>query len=421
MSKLTYGTTDSAEAMRLEHEYGAHNYHPLPVVLAKGRGIYLWDPEGNRYLDFLSAYGAVNQGHCHPKIVQACLDQAKILTLTSRAFFANNLGVWEKFITEFFGFEMVLPMNTGAEAVETAIKLARRWGYVKKNIPDNQAQIVTCAGNFHGRTTTIIGFSTDPDCKAGFGPFTPGFLSIPYNDPAALETLLKEKGKTIAGFLVEPLQGEAGVAVPDDGYMKKVSEICEKYNVLLIADEIQSGLARTGRMLCCEWDDVQPDVLILGKALTGGIIPMSAVLASKDIMLTIKPGEHGSTYGGNPLACEIAIAALRVLRDEKLAENADKMGEIFRTGLGKIESPLIELIRGRGLMNAMIIKPQGGIEAWDVCLALKDQGLLAKPTHRHIIRFTPPCIINEKQINESLGMIKAAFATLNEKIQQPVT
>lgn len=416
MKKLVYGNIDSTDAMRLEEEYGAHNYHPLPVVLARGEGIYVWDPEGNRYIDFLSAYGAVNQGHCHPRIVQACIEQAGQLTLTSRAFYSNKLGEWEKYITDYFGFEMVLPMNTGAEGVETAVKLARRWGYVKKNIPENQAKIITCEGNFHGRTITIISFSTDPDCKRDFGPYTPGFVSIPYNDPQALENLLKAEGETIAGFLVEPLQGEAGVNVPDDGYMKKVSDICKKYNVLLIADEIQSGLARTGKMLCCDHDGVHPDILILGKALTGGIIPMAAVLSSKEIMLTIKPGEHGSTYGGNPLACVIAIAALDVLKDEKLSENAAAMGKIFRAGLREIDSPLIELIRGRGLMNAIVIKPQKGVEAWDVCLALKDKGILAKPTHRHIIRFTPPCVITEDQIRDSLLRIKKTFAEVDAKI-----
>jgi len=419
MKNLVYGTIDSTEAMRLEDEYGAHNYHPLPVVLAKGEGVYMWDPEGNKYLDFLSAYGAINQGHCHPKIVKAFQEQVGLLTLTSRAFFNNKLGEWEKFITEYFDFEMVLPMNTGAEAVETAIKVARRWGYVKKNIPDNQAHIVVCEGNFHGRTVTIVSFSTDPDCKKGFGPYTPGFISIPYNDTDALEALFKEKGDTIAGFLVEPIQGEAGVDIPDDGYMIKVSELCKKYNVLLIADEIQSGLARTGKMLCCDHDGVKPDMLILGKAMTGGILPASAVLSSKDVMLTIKPGEHGSTYGGNPLACVVSIAALEVLRDEKMSENAEEMGKIFREGLRKIESPLIELVRGRGLMNAVVIKPQNGIEAWDVCVMLKDRGLLAKPTHRHIIRFTPPCVITEQQINDSLEIINATFVELNEKIKQP--
>jgi ornithine--oxo-acid transaminase len=416
MKKLVCGNIDSAEAMRLEEHYGAHNYHPLPVVLAKGEGIYVWDPEGSRYLDFLSAYGAVNQGHCHPKIVQACREQAGLITLTSRAFFNNKLGDWEKYITEYFGFEMVLPMNTGAEGVETAIKLARRWGYVKKNIPENQARIVTCEGNFHGRTTTIISFSTDPDCRTNFGPFTPGFITIPYNDTVALEKLLRVEGKSVAGFLVEPLQGEAGVYVPDDGYMKKVGEICKKYNVLLIADEIQSGLARTGRMLCCDHDGVHPDMLILGKALTGGIIPMSAVLSSREVMLTIKPGEHGSTYGGNPLACVISIAALKVLKDEGLSENAEAMGEIFRAGLREIDSPLIELVRGRGLMNAVVIKPQKNLEAWDVCLALKDKGILAKPTHRHIIRFTPPCMITENQVRDAMKQIKQTFTELDAKI-----
>ncbi len=416
MSRLTYGTIDSASAMRLEENYGAHNYHPLPVVLAKGEGIYLWDPEGNRYMDFLAAYGAANQGHCHPKLVEVCKDQVEMLTLTSRAFFNNRLGEWEKFITEFFGYEMVLPMNTGAEGVETAIKLARRWGYAVKGIPDNEAQIVTCENNFHGRTTTIISCSTDPDCKRGFGPYTPGFPSIPYNDPDALERILSEQGKTVAGFLVEPIQGEAGVIVPDDGYMKKAQEICRKHNVLLLADEIQSGLARSGKMLACDYDRVHPDVLILGKALSGGIVPMAAVLSAKDVMLTIKPGEHGSTYGGNPLACAVSIAAMEVLRDERLPENAEAGGEVFRAGLHEIESPLIETIRGRGLMNAVVIKPTNNLEAWDICVMLKERGLLAKPTHRHIIRFTPPCTIDEKQINESLEIIRDTFAAANAKL-----
>jgi len=416
MKKLVLGNIDSAEAMRLEEEYGAHNYHPLPVVIAKGEGVYVWDPEGRRYIDFLAAYGAVNQGHCHPEIVAAFLEQAKTLTLTSRAFYNNRLGEWEKYITDYFGYEMVLPMNTGAEGVETAIKLARRWGYVKKGIPANQAQVVTCAGNFHGRTITVISFSTDPDCRNDFGPFTPGFTQIPYNNLEALELALKRDAKNIAAFLVEPIQGEAGVNVPADGYLKKASELCKKYNVLLIADEIQSGLARTGKMLCCEHDGVRPDMIILGKALSGGILPMAAVLASREIMLTIKPGEHGSTYGGNPLACVVSIASLEVLKNEKLAENAERMGKIFRDGLSEIDSPLIEQVRGKGLMNAVVIKPQKNLEGWDVCLKLKDKGLLAKPTHRHIIRFTPPCIITEAQIHESVALIKQTFAELGAKI-----
>jgi len=413
MTKLVYGTINSIEAMRLENEYGAHNYHPLPVVLARGEGIYLWDPEGNRYMDFLSAYGAVNQGHCHPRIVAPFVEQAKLLTLTSRAFYSNRLGEWEKFVTEYFGYEMVLPMNTGAEGVETAVKLARRWGYIKKGIPDQQAQIIVCAGNFHGRTVTIVSFSTDPDCKGGFGPYTPGFITIPYDDPAALEQVLKEKGETICAFLVEPIQGEAGVHVPSDGYLKRVRELCQQHNVLLVADEIQSGLGRSGKMLCCDHEGVKPDMLVLGKALSGGMVPMAAVLASKEVMLTIKPGEHGSTYGGNPLACVVSIAALQVLRDERLAENADRLGRMFRDELKKIPSPLIELVRGRGLMNAVVIKPREGIEGWDVCVKLKDNGLLAKPTHRHIIRFTPPLVITESQLGESLDIIRKTFGELS--------
>lgn len=397
----------STDAMKLEDKYGAHNYHPLPVVLAKGEGVYVWDPEGNRYFDFLSAYSAVNQGHCHPKIINALKKQAETLTLTSRAFYSNNLGTYEKFLTEYFGFDKVLPMNTGVEGDETALKLARKWGYTKKGIATDQAKIVVCEGNFHGRTLGIISASTDPDCRVGFGPFLPGFITIPYNDTAALEEVFKKDGKDIAGFLVEPIQGEAGVFVPDAGYLTKVRELCTKYNVLFIADEVQTGIARTGKLLACDHENVRPDILILGKALSGGVLPVSAVLADDDIMLCIKPGEHGSTYGGNPLACAVATAALEVVTDERLAENAERLGKIFRSEMEKmLDHPMVEIVRGKGLLNAVIIKPKGDKKAWDVCVALKENGLLAKPTHDHIIRFAPPLVINEEQLMECLAIIK---------------
>ncbi len=409
---LVYGTISSAQAMEMEEHYGAHNYHPLPVVIAHGEGPFLWDPEGNRYFDFLSAYSAVNQGHCHPKIIQALIDQAKDLTLTSRAFFNNRLGLYEKFVTEFFGFEMVLPMNSGAEGVETALKLARRWGYVKKGIAENQAKIVVCEGNFHGRTITIISASTDPDSYAGFGPFTPGFIKIPYNDADALEKALQEQGEEICAFLVEPIQGEAGVFVPDDGYLKRCQDICKRHNVLFIADEVQSGIARTGRLLACDYEDVHPDVLILGKAISGGVLPISAVLSSREIMLTIKPGEHGSTFGGFPLACAVAIAALEVIRDEHLTEKAYELGEFLRSELRALNHPMIELVRGKGLLNAIIIKPKDGVEAWDVCVRLKEKGLLCKPTHRHIIRLAPPLVITRPQLAEAMSIIREVFDEL---------
>jgi len=409
---LVYGTISSAQAMEMEEHYGAHNYHPLPVVIAHGEGPFLWDPEGNRYFDFLSAYSAVNQGHCHPKIIQALIDQAKDLTLTSRAFFNNRLGLYEKFVTEFFGFEMVLPMNSGAEGVETALKLARRWGYVKKGIAENQAKIVVCEGNFHGRTITIISASTDPDSYAGFGPFTPGFIKIPYNDADALEKALQEQGEEICAFLVEPIQGEAGVFVPDDGYLKRCQDICKRHNVLFIADEVQSGIARTGRLLACDYEDVHPDVLILGKAISGGVLPISAVLSSREIMLTIKPGEHGSTFGGFPLACAVAIAALEVIRDEHLTEKAYELGEFLRSELRALNHPMIELVRGKGLLNAIIIKPKDGVEAWDVCVRLKEKGLLCKPTHRHIIRLAPPLVITRPQLAEPMRIIREVFDEL---------
>ena len=411
--RLVYGTISTKEAMMLEETYGAHNYHPLPVVLAKGQGAKVWDPEGNEYYDFLSAYSAVNQGHCHPRIINALVEQAKILTLTSRAFFNNKLGEYEKFITEYFDYEMVLPMNTGAEAVETAMKLSRKWGYEKKGIPQNEAILVFAEQNFHGRTIAAVSASTDPIAYNGFGPFLPGIEKIPYNDTKALEKLLIKKGDKVAAFIVEPIQGEAGVFVPDEGYLKKCFDICKKHNVLFVADEIQTGIARTGRLLACDWEGVHPDILILGKAISGGVLPVSAVLSSREIMMVIKPGEHGSTFGGFPLACTVAKAALEIVRDEKLTERAEKLGKIFRAELAKIDSPFIEKIRGKGLLNAIVIKPANGVQAWDVCVKLKENGLLAKPTHDHIIRFAPPLVITEKQLMECIGIIKKTFLELN--------
>lgn len=389
--------------IELEEKYGAHNYHPLPVVLAKGEGVYLWDVEGKRYYDFLSAYSAVNQGHCHPKIIDAMVEQAKTLTLTSRAFYNNCLGPYEKYITEYFGYDKMLPMNSGAEADETALKLCRRWAYDKKGIPENEAKIIVCLGNFHGRTITVISMSNDPDSFKGFGPYTPGFIKIPYNDLSELEKALEDP--TVAGFLVEPIQGEAGVVVPEEGYLKKAYEMCKAKNVLFIADEVQTGLCRTGKLLACDHEGIKPDILILGKALSGGTMPISAALADDDVMLVIKPGEHGSTFGGNPLASKVAIAALQVLKEEKLAENAELMGKLFREEVGKLKSDMIELVRGKGLLNAIVIKPKNGKEAWDVCLQMKENGLLAKPTHQHIIRFAPPLVINEEQIKEAVAII----------------
>jgi ornithine--oxo-acid transaminase len=389
--------------IELEDKFGAHNYHPLPVVLSKGEGVFLWDVEGKRYFDFLSAYSAVNQGHCHPKIINTMIEQAKTLTLTSRAFYNDCLGPYEKYITEYFGYDKVLPMNSGAEADETALKLCRRWAYDKKGIPENEAKIIVCLGNFHGRTITVISMSNDPDSYRGFGPYTPGFVKIPYNDLAELEKALKDPN--VAGFLVEPIQGEAGVVVPDEGYLSKAYQMCKEKNVLFIADEVQTGLCRTGKLLACEHEKVRPDIVILGKALSGGTMPISAVLADDEIMLVIKPGEHGSTFGGNPLASKVAVAALEVLKEEKLDENAEKLGNVFREEVRKIDSEMIELVRGKGLLNAIVIKPKNGKEAWDVCLQMKENGLLAKPTHQHIIRFAPPLVINESQIKEAVGII----------------
>ncbi len=390
-----------------EEKYGAHNYHPLPVVLERGEGPFVWDVEGKRYFDFLSAYSAVNQGHCHPEIIKALIDQAGRVTLTSRAFYNSVLGEYEEYITRYFGYDKVLPMNSGAEADETAIKLCRKWAYKKKGIEQNKAKIIACEGNFHGRTITIISMSTDPDSTSDYGPFTPGFLIIPYNDTDALEEALQDPD--VAGFLVEPIQGEAGVMVPDEGYLRKSYELCKKHNVLFIADEIQTGLCRTGKLLACDHEGVRPDILVLGKALSGGVMPISAVLADDDIMLTIKPGEHGSTFGGNPLAGKVGIAALEVLKNEKLSENSVRLGEIFRTEMKGIKSEMIETVRGKGLLNAVVIKPKEGKTAWDVCLAMKDKGVIAKPTHGHIIRFAPPLVINGEQMMEALSLIKDAF------------
>lgn len=398
----------SNRLMELEEKYGAHNYHPIPVVLEKGEGVYVWDVDGKKYFDFLSAYSAVNQGHCHPDIVAATITQLQKLTLSSRAFYNDSLGEYEKFITQFFGYDKVLPMNTGAEGVETALKMARRWGYAKKGIADNEAKIVVCENNFHGRTISIVSISSDPDSYGQFGPFTPGFLKVPFNDAEALEKLLSSD-KNIAGFLIEPVQGEAGVVIPDVGYLKKVYDSCKKHNVLFIADEIQSGLGRTGKMLSCDHEGVHPDILILGKALSGGVYPVSAVLANDEIMLCIKPGQHGSTYGGNPVACKAAIAGLTVLKEEKLAENSERLGKILLEELNKIKNErpeLVTAVRGRGLFAAMVIKEKEGKTAWEVCLQLAQSGLLAKPTHGDIIRFAPPLVINEKQLMDCVAIIR---------------
>ncbi|MBT3611861.1 MAG: ornithine--oxo-acid transaminase [Flavobacteriales bacterium] len=394
----------SVEYIALEDKHGAHNYHPLPVVLAKGEGVFVWDVEGKKYYDFLSSYSAVNQGHCHPKIVNALKEQADILTLTSRAFYNDTLGDYEKYITDYFGFDKVLPMNTGAEAVETALKLCRKWAYQKKGLTPDSAKIIVCDGNFHGRTTTIISFSNDSDARAEFGPYTPGFINISYNDLDALEEALKDE--TIAGFMLEPIQGEAGVFVPDEGYLKSAYELCKQANVLFIADEVQTGIARTGKLLAVDHEDVKPDILILGKAISGGVFPVSAVLADDDIMMCIRPGEHGSTFGGNPLANKVAIAALEVVKDENLSENAERLGITLRGELANFENDMITLVRGKGLLNAIVIKPKEGKEAWDVCLKLRDNGLLAKPTHGDIIRFAPPLVITEEQLMECISIIK---------------
>jgi len=406
----------SAKAIALESEFGAHNYHPLPVVLHRGEGVYVWDLEGKRYYDFLSAYSAINQGHCHPKIIDTLVNQARRLTLTSRAFHSSSLGEYEKFITALFGYDKVLPMNTGAEGVETALKLARKWAYEKKGIAPNEAKIIVCEGNFHGRTISIVSASSDPDAKNNFGPYTPGFITIPYNNLPALEKALKDP--SIAGFLVEPIQGEAGVVVPEDGFLKKAHNLCKAHRVLLIADEIQTGIARTGKMLACDYEDVKADILILGKALGGGALPVSAVLTNNEIMLCIKPGQHGSTYGGNPLACKVAIASLEVVLEEKLADNAKKMGVILREELNKLkeETGLIETVRGKGLLNAIVIKEQEGKTAWELCVRFAQLGLLAKPTHGNIIRFAPPLIITKEQLMECINIIRQAILEMNASV-----
>ncbi|MEQ1676693.1 MAG: ornithine--oxo-acid transaminase [Chitinophagaceae bacterium] len=394
----------------LEEQYGAHNYHPLPVVLQRGKGVHLWDVDGKQYYDFLSGYSAVNQGHCHPKIVQAFIEQAQQLTLTSRAFHNDQLGEYENYITHYFGYDKVLPMNTGVEAVETAIKLCRKWAYEVKGIEEGKAMIIACEGNFHGRTSTVISFSSDPSAKKNFGPYMPGFKIIPYDDTAALAAALEDKN--VAGFLVEPIQGEAGVLVPRDGYLAKAKQLCEAANVLFIADEIQTGLARTGKMLACDHEDVRPDVLLLGKALSGGMMPVSAVLCDDEIMMTIKPGEHGSTYGGNPLACKVAIVSLAVLKEEKMAENAAAMGQLLRTELNNLQSEHIALVRGKGLLNAIIIQHHNKDAAWDLCLELKENGLLAKPTHGDKIRFAPPLVINKEEVMDCVKIIGKSLSVL---------
>ena len=395
----------------LQEKHSAHNYHPIPVVLSRGQGVFLWDVEGKRYFDFLSAYSATNQGHCHPKIIAALIEQAQKLTLTSRAFHSELLGEYVKYITEFFGYDKVLPMNTGVEAVETAIKLSRKWAYEVKGVKDTEAKIIVCENNFHGRTSAVISFSSDPSARNHFGPYMPGFVSIPFNDLNALEKALSDK--TVAAFLVEPIQGEAGVMVPGEGYLKNAYQLCKQANVLFVADEIQTGLARTGKMLACDYEDVHPDILILGKALSGGTLPVSAVLADDDIMLTIKPGEHGSTYGGNPLACKIAITSLQVLKEERLAENSMQMGEYFRTLLNNLDSPYIKAIRGKGLLNAIVIDHADKEAAWKLCVEFKSNGLLAKPTHGDKIRLAPPLTITKNQIEEAVGIIKKSLAILD--------
>ena len=404
-------TLQAADYIALEDKHGAHNYHPLPVVLAKGEGVFVWDVAGKKYYDFLSAYSAVNQGHCHPKIIQALTAQANTLTLTSRAFYNDMLGKYEAYMTSYFGFDKVLPMNTGAEAVETAIKLTRKWAYEQKGIPENEAQIIVCENNFHGRTTTVISFSNDPDARKNFGPYTPGFIKVPYNDLAALKKAF-ESTKNIAGFLVEPIQGEAGVYVPDDNYLKEAKALCEANKALFIADEVQTGIARTGRLLAVDHENVKPDVLILGKALSGGAYPVSAVLANNEIMMVIKPGQHGSTFGGNPIAAAVAIAALDVVKEEKLAENAQYLGEIFRKELTNFAktNKWITKVRGKGLLNAILINDtEDSSTAWDLCLKLRDNGLLAKPTHGNIIRFAPPLVMNETQLMDCVAIIKKTF------------
>ncbi len=403
-------TANTQQYIDLEEKYGAHNYHPLPVVLNKGEGVFLYDVDDKRYYDFLSGYSAVNQGHCHPKIIAALVEQAQKLTLTSRAFHSDLLGEYEKYITDYFGYDKVLPMNSGVEAVETALKLSRKWGYEKKGIPENEVKIIVCDGNFHGRTINVISFSSDPVAKTNYGPFNSGYTSVPHDDLPALEKALQNKN--VAAFLFEPIQGEAGVVVPTDGYFKGVRHLCTEYNVLMVADEIQCGLARTGKMLACDHENVRPDVLILGKALSGGVLPVSAVLCDDEIMMTIKPGEHGSTYGGNPLACAVAIAALQVLKDENMCANAEAMGNLLRSELENLNSPYISIVRGKGLLNAIVIKHNNPNAAWELCLILKENGLLAKPTHGDKIRFAPPLCITKEQVMECVGIIDKSLKQL---------
>lgn len=411
MQATNYASAKEQHFLSLEEKYGAHNYHPLPVVLDRGQGVYVWDVDGKQYFDFLSGYSAVNQGHCHPDIIAALIEQSQKLTLTSRAFHSALLGEYAQFITEYFGYNKVLPMNTGVEAVETALKLCRRWAYEVKGVEENKAVIIVCSNNFHGRTTTVISFSSDPTAKNGFGPFMQGFKSIPFNDLPALAEALKDKN--VAGFLVEPIQGEAGVVVPDPGYLSTAKQYCADANVLFIADEIQTGLSRTGKMLACDHENVRPDILILGKALSGGTLPISAVLADDPIMLTIKPGEHGSTYGGNPLACKVAIAALTVLKKERMDANAEAMGELLRKRLPELQSPYIKLVRGKGLLNAIVIDHKDPDAAWKLCMAMKENGLLAKPTHGDKIRLAPPLVINAAQIEECVQIIGKSLQALN--------
>lgn len=410
---MTETKTKSEYLMNLEDNHGAHNYHPIPVVLEKGEGVYVWDVEGKKYFDFLASYSAVNQGHCHPRILKALTTQAQKLTLTSRAFYNSVLGEYEKYITEYFGYDKVLPMNTGVEGDETALKLARRWAYDVKGVPENKAKLVFAKGNFMGRTLGVISASNDPSSYSRFGPFMPGYELVEYNDLKALEEAIKDPNT--AAFVVEPIQGEAGVVVPDEGYLKGVRELCTKYNVLFVADEVQTGLCRTGKMLACDHENVKPDILVLGKALSGGFIPVSAVLANNEIMMTIHPGEHGSTYGGNPLACAVAMEALKVLKEEKLAENSEKLGKLFRDELNKLknETDLITIVRGKGLFNAIVIKEKNGKTAWDVCLKFAEHGLLAKPTHGDIIRFAPPLVITEKQLMECVAIIREVILSFD--------
>eukprot|EP01085_Mycamoeba_gemmipara_P004312 Mycagemm_TRINITY_DN10216_c0_g1::TRINITY_DN10216_c0_g1_i1::g.4312::m.4312 type:complete len:440 gc:universal TRINITY_DN10216_c0_g1_i1:137-1456(+) len=402
----------SEEAMHYEHEFAAHNYHPIPVVISKAQGINVWDPEGRKYFDFLSAYSAVNQGHGHPKILEALVKQAQTVSLTSRAFYNDVFPRFAKYATEYFGYDMILPMNTGAEGVETALKVARKWGYQKKKIPANEAILISCADNFHGRTIAIVSFSTENSSKNEFGPFVPGMMTVPYNNINALREILEKHGPKVCGFLVEPIQGEAGVVVPDDGYLRECYELCKKHNVLFIADEIQTGLCRTGRLLACDWEGFKPDIVILGKALGGGVFPVSCILASKDVMLCIKPGEHGSTFGGNPLGSAVALASLEVLREEKLAEKADELGQYLRKELRAMQArfTFLQTVRGKGLLNAVVIDPAFVVSAWDLCVMLKDAGLLAKPTHDHIIRFAPPLVISKEELDQCIDIIRATFA-----------